>query len=740
MPLISLFESEKITAPKESIELMDFLMSVKHGKWRKHAEEIRNEPDKEKRKILKGKIQRVTVSGTFVPSRAEKNIAHHSGFICIDYDEELDIREQITSDPYTYAAFSSCSGGNRLAIIVKINKDKHKDSFRWLQNYYFNNYGFAIDNSPSNVASTRNVSYDPHLYVNEKSKVSKTQALEKKAPNTLPIVIEDELIAGYVKEIVQRGIDLAPDYKAYLELGFSLANGFDEAGRDYFHALCSVHENYSPNQTDKQYNYCLKGAKRSGISVGTFYYLLKEQGIQLKTDNKAVQIATLQKKSNNTREGTEKILTDKHGLSSDLAKAITTAVFSRDDITLKSISKDPEALIESLFEFINQNHKLRRNVITKIIEDGDKELKKEQLNTIFLRARAAFNTPNVNYDIIERIIFSEFTPDYNPITEYIEKNRHRSGTGAIDAIIKSIKTPTPNAEIFIRKWLLSIIACYKGYPVRSVLSLVGGQNTGKTEWFRRLLPQHLFKYYAESKLDAGKDDELLMCQKLIVMDDEMGGKSKHDEKRFKDLTSKNFFSLRAPYGRSNEDFKRLALLGGTSNDIRVINDPTGNTRILPIEVESIDHDEYNKVDKDELFMELVREYEKGDKWQLSREEIVSLFAVSNEFEIIAHERELLTKFFMPAANGGGITEYFTATELKDYIETHTKQQIRNMTRFGIELKKLFGKSIAKRTNGNLGYKYAVIKITPDNTQSGTSTSAESAKIEADKYPADDLPF
>ena len=138
--------------------------------------------------------------------------------------------------------------------------------------------------------------------------------------------------------------------------------------------------------------------------------------------------------------------------------------------------------------------------------------------------------------------------------------------------------------------------------MRSVLALTGGQNTGKTEWFRRLLPPKIKKYYAESKLDSGKDDELLMCQKLIVMDDEMGGKSKQDEKRFKELTSKQVFSLRAPYARANEDFNRLALLCGTSNDPQIVNDPTGNTRILPIEVDFINHSEYNEIDKEELFM------------------------------------------------------------------------------------------------------------------------------------------
>jgi predicted P-loop ATPase len=254
---------------------------------------------------------------------------------------------------------------------------------------------------------------------------------------------------------------------------------------------------------------------------------------------------------------------------------------------------------------------------------------------------------------------------------------------------------------------VSIIAAYDGSPVRSVLALVGGQNTGKTEYFRRLLPNSIQKYYAESKLDAGKDDEMLMTQKLIVMDDEMGGKSKQDEKRFKELTSKAVFSLRAPYGRHNEDFKRLALLCGTSNDPSIINDPTGNTRILPVEVISIDHELYNSVDKDELFMELVRLYESGYDWKLTKKELSELNEVSAEFETIPFERELIGKFFLPESAGGYVS-FLTSSEIKDYIETNSKQKIINMRKFGIELKTFFGPALLKWKTGIKSRCYKVI--------------------------------
>ena len=223
------------------------------------------------------------------------------------------------------------------------------------------------------------------------------------------------------------------------------------------------------------------------------------------------------------------------------------------------------------------------------------------------------------------------------------------------------------------------------------------------------MPDSIKKYYSESKLDAGKDDEMLMTQKLIVMDDEMGGKSKQDEKRFKELTSKSIFSLRAPYGRHNEDFKRLAILCGTSNDPNIINDPTGNTRILPVEVISIDHELYNSVDKNELFMELVRMYEQGFEWQLDKSDLETLHAVSGGFETIPFERELISEFFKNGDLGGGISEFLTSTQIKDYIENNSRQKIMNMRRFSLELPKVLGKSTIKKVDGEVKRVYKCIR-------------------------------
>lgn len=719
MSKISLFKSfpekGKPHTSDEAIQLLDFLNSIKYGKWKKQIEDIRTEENKAIRDRLKTKLPSATISGTFL-ERKEENLIEHSGYICIDIDYFTD-KSALLDDPYTYALFKSASGGG-LAVIVKINPEKHKESYKWIRNYYYQSFGIVVDRAPSNPASLRFASFDPELFLNEKSKISKAAIAKPRKIHSLPIVIAGDMVAEMISECVNLGQNIAPDYDNYYKLAFALSDGFGENGRQWFHALCSVSEKYDSRHAEKQYNIALKGNKQ-GITVGTLYWMLKQVGIHIPvTDNRPVQIAAMAKKSGRDKEAVKQQLTELNGLDELQAKNLVDEVFKRDDISIKSASGETDELIQAFFEWMQQNHPMRVNSITKIIEESGRDVRRERINSIYLRARMFFNTKDITKDLCESYIFSDFIPEYNPITEYIERNSHRRSSGNIANLAKCIRSETPMKDIFVRKWVLSLIAAHEGYPVRSVLALCGGQNTGKTEWFRRLLPKGLKKYYAESKLDAGKDDDMLMCQKLIVMDDEMGGKSKQDEKRFKELTSKDIFSLRAPYGRNNEDFKRLAVLCGTSNDHEVVNDPTGNTRILPINVISLDHELYNSIDKDELFMEAYRAFQAGEDWQLNKEEMASLAVVSDDFESTPFERELIYKFFSPVTPGK-FSEWLTPSEIKDVIETNTKQKIINMKKFGIELRSYFGAPKSKRINGKPLYRYEVVRF----SSSGSSDQA-----------------
>ena len=704
---ISLFSYSKDTVPRETLTISDFLNGVKFGRWTNEVQPVRDALDKPSRTILKEKVPMVTISGSFT-KRNQNSLIQHSGFISCDFDHFED-KNQLLKDPYIYALAKSISGTGLFAII-KINPSRHSESFRWLCQYFFNTYGRTLDPAPANIVSTRFVSVDAEIYINEGSKISGTMAAPKSKPKSLPIFMAEDKAAELVAECVKRGLNIADSYSDYLALGFALANGFGEGGRYFFHQLAAISDKYKDAEADKQYTRCLQGANRSGVTVGTFYHFLKSAGVEIKNENgPSVRAVAMGKKSGKSKDVIVKQLVADNNLKEEQAAKLVDAVFGRNDITVSSISKDQDHLIESLVLWMKENHPLRKNKITGLIEENGKVYETEDFNTFYLQARQFFSSPNVTFDLCQRVIFSRCITHFNPIQEYIDANRNRNTSGNIDRLISTINTNTEFASMFIRKWLISLIAAHNGFPVRYILTLTGEQHNGKTEFLRRLLPQGLQKYYAESKLDAGKDDDILMCQKLIVMDDEMGGKSKQDEKRLKELASKSVFSLRVPYGRHNEDFKRLAVLCGTSNENEIINDRTGNTRILPVEVISIDYEAYNAIDKDELIMECVRLYDAGEEWNFSKQDFQNLSEISNQFETVSSERELILKFFSLPADGG-IPEWLSTTEIKNHIELYSRQQIKGTVKLGIELKKIFGKSKSISISGVSLRKYLVVII------------------------------
>jgi predicted P-loop ATPase len=256
--------------------------------------------------------------------------------------------------------------------------------------------------------------------------------------------------------------------------------------------------------------------------------------------------------------------------------------------------------------------------------------------------------------------------------------------------------------------MVGLIAAMHGEVVPIMLVLCGTkQNTGKTEWFRRLLPNDLKEYYAESKLDMGKDDEILMTQKLMIVDDEMGGKSKLESKRLKELTSKEIFSLREPYGRQNVDLKRLAVLGGTSNDPGILNDPTGNRRIIPINVLSIDHRKYNSIDKTDLLIECYWLYKSGFDFHLSNAEIKVLNNNTEEFEQTSREYELFNRYFRLPMEGEEC-DSLTNSEICMKIEQLSSQRI-SQHKIGMELQKMGLKRYRKWINNRVLWVYDIIQ-------------------------------
>lgn len=658
---------KKITNLKRDsdIPLDLFLESIKDGKWQDEVLRIRLIKDKKERKFEKEKLPSVTLSGLFI-SRRDTQSESHSGFIGIDIDdvpEPNEVKEILKNDPYVYSVFITVSG-NGLCVIFKINPKRHREDFYNISKYLYDKYQLIADPSAVNESRIRYVSYDPHIFIRYENAKTFDLKFEKDKKEKIPdVVFSKKDFDRLLDEIINQRLNLCDNYHEWLRIGFAFVHQFQEAGRVYFHNISQFSAKYNPKTTDQQYDACLKAQGFNTTTIATFYFYCKQAGLNIySADTKVVSHSMHHgKKAGLSKEQIVKNLKEFEGI--DLTQEEADAYFNS-NTHIKG-----EGSLEELEIYLRQNYKLRRNEISRYVENGSNPMKQTDYNTIYIEAKKII--PELTYELVDRLIHSDFVPNYNPFKLFIEANREKISTGHIEKLLTSIDTPNKEyLQKFGKKWLVSIIASIYGEHSPLMFVLCGPkQNTGKTEFFRRLLPHELQYYYAESKLDAGKDDEILMTQKIIIMDDEMGGKNKKEDKRLKELISKQTFSLREPYGRHNVELNRIAVLCGTTNDEEILYDTTGNRRIIPIHVDGILHQIYNEVDKTSLFMEMVHEYESGFDWKLSFEDIIELSDNTSNFIATSLEGELLDKYFKIGEDA------LTSTDIKIIIEKYSGQKI-----------------------------------------------------------------
>lgn len=748
---ISYYDKVSNINSQKKIPLDIFLEYIRDGKWEDYVHKVRVIKDKKKRDEAKKEAPSVTISGLFT-ERKDAGLKEHSGYIAVDVDSVGDpekLKRRLSRDKYVAACFVSISGRG-LCLLFKINPDKHREAFYGISEYMFREYEIICDPTSVNPSRARFVSYDPHIYIATRCDKFVEYPKEKPPKKIHNVVYSGSDFENILQQIVQRKLNITQDsYHTWYRICFSIVEKFGESGRQYFHIISQYSSKYDPEVCDKQYTACLRHHQRtnvgSGIGIATFYYYCKQAGLEVYSERtiKIAHSATHGKKGGLNAAQIKDNLKKFEDIEGDDVEDIIKQVIEG------NIYIDGNTELEELEMYLRQNYDLRLNEITRYIEDNSKPLEKRELNSIFIKAKKIIE--KVPYDLVERMIYSDFVPVYNPLKSWFAEHVTKSEEGAIPALKKLLhKDPqsifganegaipaltalfraiqTPNSDYalyFGVKWFVGMVSGIYGEhsPLMYVLS-GAEQNTGKTEWFRRLLPPELFKYYAESKLDAGKDDEILMTQKLLIMDDEMGGKSKREEARLKELTSKQVFSLREPYGRNNVDLVRLAALGGTSNHNGLISDPTGNRRIVPVRVEGLDHKAYNAIDKRQLLIESYCLLKAGFNWRLDKADIKLLADNTDEFQVAIHEAELIYKFFKPGKTP------MTATDMKIIIEKHTQQKI-SLDRLGKELKRLGFEQKHIKALGGTKRVWLVETILNDN---------ESRPNVANEDEDDDLPF
>lgn len=628
--MMSSYNSKNETA-KTDISIEQYIGKVKYGSEQDlvlNARSYLQQGDIEKYKHLKNQSKVVTASCVMNDgSKSGNNIKELNGFLCIDIDSQID--ERLKTDKYTYIYHLSF-GGNGCCIFVKINPDKFEDSFNGLAEYYFKNYNITIDESCKNKNRLRFISYDPDLVFNEKSiKFVPKDVKKYHAPKDTNFVYTQSDFDNILQQIKDRNINLTNDeYHKYIRIGLALFDKFGISGEDHFHFICQFSPKYKREQCAKDWKGLCKNANGQ-CKIGTFYYYCKQANISIYSEKTKILInRTKIAKTQGKPEAYQiaKVIKTVNDIdcNDDDIQLINYLIESKIDYSHEA--NDGESEIELLTKFVIDTYTPKIDVITNTTFILDNVvLTDTEVNDIYIAAKKNFSF-NVSISDIRSILNSNLVYKFNTLNDFLISNASNP-TGIIEQYALCIYPQSEYNVWAFKKWIVGALhnwtASHNEKLVCPLTLVLTGQRhgTGKTSFLRNIMPKELDKYTVEAKINGSdKDSMYLLCNSLLVLDDEFGGKAFKDVKEYKAISDMNTITQRRPYEREAKTFKRRASLCGTTNEIDILKDVTGNRRILPLNVEKIDYERMLQIDKTSLIIEAYNLLRDGFDWILRTEE------------------------------------------------------------------------------------------------------------------------
>lgn len=140
--------------------ILKALDRIKSGKSKDLVEQVRAEPDRDKRNELKGKLPSVLFSGEF-SDRKNASLVAHSKFVILDFDHSSDpaeLKQELFKENFILACWISPSGDGVKALAKIQNPEKHREHYKSLLEYFVK---FEVNPDPKNVNEAR-VCYESH--------------------------------------------------------------------------------------------------------------------------------------------------------------------------------------------------------------------------------------------------------------------------------------------------------------------------------------------------------------------------------------------------------------------------------------------------------------------------------------------------------------------------------------------------------------------------------------------------
>ena len=324
--------------------------------------------------------------------------------------------------------------------------------------------------------------------------------------------------------------------------------------------------------------------------------------------------------------------------------------------------------VTKIENFITNIYKLRYNIVSQNMEFFNTELNIWSSFDEFTISNIARKIRKQHFTIskseIEDTIYSDFTEHFNPFLDYFQKLPVWDGVDHIQEICKYVGTPEPEYLYkHLKKHLVRCIACALGGDFnKQIFTLVGDgektQNIGKTTFIRFFLPKELEHYKNEKPDIKTKDGYIALTNTFMINLDEMDKFNKQDIAEIKSFVSTDNVNVRLPFARRPVTLKRVTSFWGSSNQIKLLTDMTGNVRYICISIHSLNFDYSTKIDINNIWSQAYHLYNDSTfKSQLTVKEVEENEKHNEKFMILPTEFEILQKYFVISSKESEIEEF-----------------------------------------------------------------------------------
>lgn len=750
---LTLYENLKDTQG-QIITLEDYILRVKSGPQTLTVMKAREHPhDSKEYEELKKTLPLVTGSAVMKlgEGKSAKAIDELNGLLFLDIDEGVNASQiaKIKADKHTLLLHETIGGAPRYTSVIRINASKFDESWLTASDYYYTNFGVSIDASCKNKNRLRFLSYDLNPYVNEKAHIFRAKSIKKFEPpkkNLTRYIFSQDDFGHIINQIQDRGINLAESYENYVQIGMALASEFASGGFQYFDAICQASTKYNYKRGKRDYEgFCANIDGR--ITIGTFYYLCKQENIQIYSERtieiinsvkvgKAQGNPTVQSVDRHVKSLTGEELTDN--------ERTLTGILIKSKEDYSSLANEDKTDIDILIDFIISMYNPYKCVISDnlYLEDG-KYIDDEVINDIYIACASNLEgVKNVNIKEIRTVLNSSRIKHVNRLMDIINNYKDTNPTGYIQKYIDTIPVDSPEQREYNRwafkRWIVGAVhnwTRHENNMLVSPLTLVLTGKThgaGKTSFFEKILPEELITFFAESKLSDNKDSLKRMCINLILVDNEFSGDAVNDHGRFKSLVDMKVVTERFAYGYVDTRLPRRCTVGGTTNETDILRDETGNRRILPINVTSrIDYDALQAFPSELLITEAYNLLQDGFDWIVRSIEDMRYISKSCSQNL---EQDPIEEIFFNFFKEEYESEYFVEVvmnqgEILNYLHNMTDLRPKQS-----ELRRVY-------TRNNMEYKSHRIG---DRVKQGYKLYCKHSEVidayRTDRQKADDIPF